>query len=130
MARSLSILGRVNAPRIYAAASGVVQFSLVCVDPSTDKQVALANPLDSALMPAIGIVERVLGDGRVLVEGRHGHCVTNPGWAWTRGQVLWADPGTPGGVTAVLPVTGEQQRIGHAASATSISLGVEREIAL
>ena len=58
MSRSLSLLGRVNKPRIYAAAAGVVQYSLVCADPLVDDQVALADPTDATKMPAIGIVIR------------------------------------------------------------------------
>jgi len=130
MARSLSLLGRVNSPRIYAAAAGVVAYSLVCLDPTVDGQVTLADPMTPALMPAIGVVERVLGGGRVLVEGRQGHSVTNPAWSWTRGEALWADPSIPGAITETLPVAGHQQRLGHAASATEICFAVEREVVL
>lgn len=106
----------------------MVQYSLVCVDPAVDSRVALADASGDTLMPAVGIVERVLGDGRVLVEGRHGITVTNAGWTWTRGDALYANPASPGGITATLPATGALQRIGHAGSSTSIVVGIEQEI--
>ena len=133
MVRSLSIRRSLILPQIYPAAGGVVLYSLVSSNPAVDGQVILTDPTDPTKMPAIGIVVRVFGDGRVLIEGRKGTLVTNSGWSWTRGNTLWADPATPGGLfeqVAAPPTTGEMQRVGQAASATSIVMGITREIVL
>ncbi len=103
----------------------LAQGDAVALDPSQDGAVVRADPTDQTRMPVIGFAFRVRGSS---VYVRSVQDVSLPGLE--RGSDYWADPETPGGITATPPEVVEGplvlQVVGKAASATSlqISLGV------
>ena len=112
-----------NRGRIFASDGTVALYDAVCASPDVDGAVKRADASSDALSDCIGVVTFVLGDGRVLVEGRTGVKVTNPAWTWTRGDRLFLEA-TPGQLSTSPPQPSPTQFIAEAVSATTIVLHV------
>lgn len=110
-----------TAQQIYTVAMGVTTLQLLYR--SGSGTAALADASDPAKMPAIGFVaSKPSATTAVLAdEDELGGFV-----GLTPGAVYYADPATPGGITATQPVTAGQvaQPIGEAKSATVLTVRI------
>jgi len=101
---------------------GVALRKAVAIDKTADRTVILADPQDPDKMPVIGFVFRISGT-KAFVKST-GDMKDFIGL--TRGDLYWADPGDPGGITNTPPdETGYPggviiQVVGQASAATRL----------
>jgi hypothetical protein len=77
----------------------------------------------AATMPALGLAIEAAAGADVAVRVQRVGLVTNAGWSWTAGQLLYVSGATAGALTATPPAN-YAQPVGIAASATTAFLFV------
>ena len=104
------------------AGEAIDQYEAVYLNPSTGKaDLALA---DGTQQPCIGLaVEAADADEDVRIQ-REG-AITNTGWSWTVGGLVYLSNSTPGGLTQT-PPSPNRQVIGYALTATCLVIERER----
>jgi hypothetical protein len=109
---------------VLVAGEAVDQHEAVYLNPSTGK-VELAQA-DGSQQPCIGLaVEAADTDEEIRIQ-REG-AVTNAGWSWTVGGVVYLSSSTPGGLTQT-PTSPNRQIIGYALTATCLVIERERPV--
>jgi hypothetical protein len=104
-----------NMCRLLAVPGSIVDYQAVNVE--TDGTTGQARSNSMINLPAIGIVLNTVGSTQLVVCNGE---ITNSGWSWTRGDIVYVSGLTLGEVTQIKPGTSLIQVIGWASDTDKI----------